>query len=215
MVKPLENRKIDTVVFDIGNVLVDFDPRYMYRKVFADEAEMERFIETVTTPAWHLEQDRGRTMAVATRLLVSEHPERRDQIEAYYKRWDEMFNGPIPGSVDILHELEGRGYTLYALTNWSAELFGRARETFPFLGVFREIVVSGELGLIKPDLEIYGVLVDRTGLDPGTSAFIDDSPANVETANRLGFTGIAFTDPPALRDDLAELGLLDRTGAAG
>lgn len=209
----MAKKKIDTVVFDIGNVLVDFDQRYLYRKIFSDEAEMEDFIATVATWDWHLEQDRGRTTADGTELLVSRHPDRRAEIEAYYDRWDEMFGGPIDGTVDILHELDAQGVALYALTNWSAELFGRAKETFPYLNIFREIVVSGEVKLLKPDPEIYNILIDQTGLDPETTVFIDDSEPNIETANRLGFTAVHFTDPDALREELSALGLVDAEAA--
>lgn len=201
-------RSVETVVFDIGNVLVDWNPRYLYRKVFADEEEMEHFLGTVATPEWHLEQDRGRSNQEATALLVSRHPEYAREIEAFYGRWEEMFGGPIEGSVRMLGELRERGYPLYALTNWSAETFPLARAWYRFLDLFEEIVVSGELGMIKPDPEIYGVLVERTGLDPAASVFIDDSAPNVLAAEALGFRGVLFEGADGLRDDLASLGLL-------
>lgn len=200
---------MDTVVFDIGNVLIDWNPRYLYRKVFGDEEEMESFLREVATLEWHLEQDRGRTTAEATEVLAGRHPEWREEIEAFYSRWDEMFGGSIEGSVSLLHELDGRGYALYALTNWSSELFGRTREEYRFLEVFREILVSGEVGLIKPDPAIYELLIERTGLDPSRTLFIDDSRANVEAARGLGFTGVLFTGPEALRERLAGHGLVD------
>ena len=202
---------IETVVFDLGGVLIDWDPRYLYRKIFADEAEMEEFLGTIATFEWHMEQDRGRTMEEATALLSSRHPEHAREIEAFYDRWDEMFGGPIEGSVDVLRELRERGYPLYALTNFSAETFPRAREWYGFLSWFDEIVVSGEEGMIKPDKEIYGVLVKRTGLDPATTVFVDDSAPNVAAARELGFTAIRFRDPNALRDELVGLGLLPPT----
>lgn len=199
---------VETVVFDIGNVLIDWDPRYLYRKVFADEEEMERFLETVTTYEWNLEQDRGRTMEEATAVLVSRHPEYAREIEAYYGRWEETLGGPIEGSVRVLRELRERGYPLYALTNWSAETFPLARAWYRFLDLFDEIVVSGEVGVIKPDHEIYGVLVERTGLNPATTVFIDDSSANVRAADALGFRGVLFEGAEGLRGDLTRLGLL-------
>ena len=201
-------RSVETVVFDIGNVLVDWNPRYLYRKVFADEEEMERFLDTVATFEWHREQDRGRSSEEAIALLVSQHPEYAREIEAYYGRWEEMFDGPIEGSVRLLGELHERGYPLYALTNWSAETFPLARTWYRFLELFDEIVVSGELGMIKPDPEIYGVLVERTGLNPATSVFIDDSATNVRAAEALGFKGVLFEGADSLRDDLTSLGLL-------
>lgn len=199
-------------MFDIGNVLIDWDPRYLYRKVFADEEEMESFLATVTTPEWHLEQDRGRTMAEATAVLISRHPEYAPEIEAYYGRWDETFGGPIEGSVRVLRELSERGYPLHALTNWSAETFPLARSWYGFLDLFDEIVVSGEEGITKPDPGLYAVLIERTGLDPATSVFIDDSTRNVQTAETFGFTGVLFTGADGLRDDLTRLGLLRDDG---
>lgn len=201
-------KSVETVVFDIGNVLIDWNPRYLYRKVFADEEEMEHFLGTVATFEWHLEQDRGRSQEEATALLFSQYPEYAREIEAYYGRWEEMFGGPIEGSVRLLEELCERSYPLYALTNWSAETFPLARDLYRFLGLFDEIVVSGELGMIKPDPEIYGVLVERTGLDPTASVFIDDSAPNVRAAEALGFMGVLFEGAEGLRDDLSTLGLL-------
>ena len=195
-------------MFDIGNVLIDWNPRYLYRKIFADEEEMERFLGTVTTPEWHLEQDRGRSIDEGTTLLVSRHPEYAREIEAFYGRWEEMFGGPIEGSVRLLRELRERGYPLYALTNFSTETFPLARAWYQFLDLFDEIVVSGELGMVKPDPEIYGVLVKRTGLNPATSVFIDDSASNVRAAEALGFKGMLFEDAGGLRDNLTYLGLL-------
>ena len=202
---------IDTVVFDLGGVLIDWDPKYLYRKIFADETEMENFLATITTNEWHMEQDRGRTMEEATASLISRHPEYAREIEAFYGRWDEMFGGPIEGSVEILRELRERGFPLYALTNFSAETFPLAREWYGFLSWFDEVVVSGEEGMIKPDKEIYGVLIERTGLDPATTVFVDDSPPNVAAARELGFTAVRFQTPSELRDELVDLGLLPQT----
>lgn len=205
---------VETVVFDIGNVLIDWDPRYLYRKVFADEEEMERFLGTVATREWHIEQDRSRTMDEATTLLASRHPEYAREIEAFYGRWEETFGGPIEGSVRVLRELRERGYPLYALTNWSAETFPKARGWYRFLDLFDEIVVSGEIGMIKPDPGIYDVLVERTGLDPATTVFIDDSPASVRAAEALGFLGVLFEVAEGLRGDLTRLGLLRDGGGS-
>jgi 2-haloacid dehalogenase len=199
---------LDTVVFDLGGVLIDWDPRRVYRTLFGDEGEMERFLGTVATMEWHLEQDRGRTLKEATEFLIDRHPRYRREIEAFYGRWDEMFGEGIEGSVEILGELRELGYPLYALTNWSAETFPRARERYGFLGWFDHIVVSGELKMIKPEREIYDALVERTGLDPMRTVFIDDRPENVRAAEELGFTGVVFRDAAELRGDLVGLGLL-------
>lgn len=202
---------IETIVFDLGGVLIDWDPRYLYRKIFANEEEMENFLATVATMEWHLEQDRGRSTKEATTLLLSEHPNYGREIEAYYARWDEMFGGPISGAVEVLRELRASGLPLYALTNWSAEVFPLARKQYEFLGWFDEIIVSGEERIIKPDKEIYDVLVQRTGLDPATTVFIDDSRSNVLAAEELGFTAIEFHDADRLREELARLEVLPVT----
>ncbi len=202
---------IETVVFDIGGVLIDWDPRYLYRKIFDDESEMEHFLTEIATLEWHSEQDRGRTMKEATEILLSEHPEHEPEISAFYGRWPEMFGGPISGTVDILRELRDRGYPIHALTNYSAEAFVLARQDFDFLEWFDQIVVSGEEGMIKPDKNLYAVLIDRTGLDPATTVFIDDSHPNVAAAQELGFTAIAFENPELLHEELVKLNLLNES----
>ena len=202
------NSVVETVVFDLGGVLIDWDPRYLYRKIFASEEAMDEFLATVATPEWHIEQDRGRTMKEATALLLEQYPQYGPEIEAYYGRWDEMFGGPIEESVRVLRDVHQRGLPLYALTNWSAEDFPLARKRWGFLNWFDDIVVSGEERTIKPDKEIYGVLVERTGLDPATTVFIDDRHANIRAAEDLGFTAIEFQDATKLREDLVRLGVL-------
>lgn len=199
--------------------MIDWNPRYLYRKIFASEEEMEGFLETVATMEWHLEQDRGRTTKEATGLLRSKYPEYEKEIEAYYDRWDEMFGGPVEGTVDVLREIRASGLPLYALTNWSAEVFPLAREQYEFLGWFDDVIVSGEERIIKPDKEIYDVLVQRTGLDPATTVFIDDSRPNVLAAEELGFTAIQFRDAAQLREELSRLQVLlapvERSGTDG
>ena len=200
---------VNTVVFDIGNVLIDWQPRYLYRKMFDSEEEMESFFAEVPLMDWHLEQDRGRALAEGTALLSSRHPEYAREIEAFYGRWDEMFGGEIAGSVDVLRELQERGYAVYALTNYSAETFPHARRSYGFLEWFEEIVVSGEEGMVKPEREIYDLLVERTGLDPASSVFVDDREENVRAAQELGFSGIVFCGEEGLRPKMARLGILD------
>lgn len=205
--------RIETIVFDLGGVLVDWDPRYLYRKIFTDETALEDFLSTITTTEWHIEQDRGRTMEEATSILLSRHPEHAANIRAYYDRWNEMFGGPIEGTVRILRELHETRLPLYALTNWSAETFPLARENYDFLGLFDEIVVSGEERLIKPDKDLYNVLIQRTNLNPATTVFIDDSLPNVAAAKELGFVALAFETPARLREDLVDLDLLAASDA--
>jgi 2-haloacid dehalogenase len=202
--------RITTVTFDLGGVLIDWDPRYLYRTLFDDEAEMEAFLAEVTTPAWNAEQDAGRTWVEAVESLAAEHPERRPLIEAYHLRWPETLGDAIQGTVDILAELRGAGIRLLALSNWSAETFPVARERYPFLGWFEGIVISGEVKAAKPDERIFRVLIDRHGVEPAETLFVDDNEPNVAAAAALGFATVRFTDPPALRAVLEQLGVLGR-----
>ena len=204
----MSDSSVQAVVFDLGGVLIDWDPRHLYRRIFDSEEEMEAFLSTVCTPEWNAELDRGRSFEEMVELLRSEHPERGDQIEAYHLRWDEMLGESFEGSVRILRELHSAGYPLYALTNWSAETFHIARERYGFLSLFEEIVVSGEVGVVKPDPRIYELLVERTGLDPRRTVFVDDRPENVRAAKKHGFIGVLFQEPGQLRRDLTGLGLL-------
>ena len=204
-----------TVVFDLGAVLIDWNPRYLFRQLIDDPDEIERLLAEVTTAAWNHEQDRGRSWADAVAELVAIHPGHADLIRAYHERWPEMLGGPLQATVDLLAELRDAGVALYALTNWSAETFPIAIERYPFLAWFRGIVVSGEVGAAKPEPAVYEALIERYGVVPGQSVFIDDQPANVEAARRLGFTAIRFTDAVALRSELVGLGLLDADSARG
>ena len=201
-------------MFDLGGVLIDWNPRHLYRTLFDDEAEMERFLAEVTTSAWNLELDRGRTFAEAIPELVAEYPAEAARIEAWRDRWPEMLGGPIDGTVDILAALHGLGTRLIAITNWSAETFRYAPPRFPFLAWFEGIVVSGEVGMIKPDPAIFRLLIERYALDPARTVFIDDARANVEAAEALGMRAIQFRDAAALRTALDELGLLRARPAA-
>ena len=198
------------VVFDLGGVLVDWNPRYLYRTLFdGDDAAMERFLAEVCTPAWNDEQDRGRPFAEACALLVREHPDKRALIEAWPLRYDETMAGPIPGTVEILAELRERGVPLYALSNWSAETFPKAQARFPFLDWFRGIALSGALRLAKPDPAIYRYLLDNYRLRAEDTLFIDDVARNVETAASLGMHAVRFTDAGTLRAALVDYGLLE------
>jgi 2-haloacid dehalogenase len=199
---------ISAVVFDLGGVLIDWDPRHLYRTLFDDEAEMEQFLATVTTPEWNREQDAGRPWSEAIEELARRHPEHRELITAYWERWHETLGDAIEPTVEVLDELRGTGVRLFALTNWSGETFPVARPRYPFLEWFEGIVVSGDERLIKPDPAIFEVLVERYGLEPATTLFIDDQPGNVAAARELGFAALGFVDGAALREDLRRLGLL-------
>jgi 2-haloacid dehalogenase len=198
-----------TVVFDLGGVLIDWDPRHLYRKLFAgEEAAMEHFLATICTHEWNRCQDAGRSFIQGCQLLKTEHPDKAELIDAYAARFGEMMAGPIAGSVEILSELKASGTALYGLTNFSAETYPVAFERFEFLRWFRGIVVSGEVGVIKPDTRIFELLIERFAIDPDDTVYIDDVEANVIAARLFGIHSIQFTTAAALREELAGLGLL-------
>ena len=197
------------VVFDLGGVLIDWDPRHLYRKLFAgDESAMEQFLTTVCTHEWNRCQDAGRSFSEGARLLKAEHPDKVELIDAYGTRFDEMMSGPIAGSVEILAELRTRGTPLYLLSNFSAETFPPAFERFDFLHWFHGMVISGEVGVIKSDPRIYEIMLARFAIDPHRAVYIDDVAVNAEAAAGMGIHGIHFTTPAALRDELVGLELL-------
>lgn len=197
------------VVFDLGGVLIDWNPRYLYRKLFnGDETRMEHFLTTICAPAWNREQDAGRTFAEGCRLLKAEYPHAAELIDAWFTRYDEMLAGPIHGTVEVLSDLRDQGISLYALSNWSSETFPFAARRFDFLQWFNGIVLSGEVRLVKPDPRIYQHFLKTFGVDPATAVFIDDLQPNVDSAVALGMHGILFTDPVALRADLSRVGIL-------
>jgi 2-haloacid dehalogenase len=201
--------KRDIVIFDLGGVLVEWDPRHLYRKLFAgDETAMEHFLANVCTHEWNRGQDAGRSFAEGARLLKADYPHLAELIDAYGARFDEMMPGPVAGSVEILAELRARGTPLYALTNFSAETYRPAFARFEFLKWFRGVIVSGEVRAIKPNPEIFHALLETHAVDPHRAVFIDDVPANVAAATGLGIHGIHFTTPEALRAELVALGLL-------
>jgi 2-haloacid dehalogenase len=201
---------VDTVVFDVGNVLIQWDPRHLYRKLLPDEAAVQRFLDEVCTGAWNVEQDRGRSWHEAIAERVALFPQHEALIRAFSDRWHEMVPGEVPGSAAIVDALRARGVPLYAITNFSAEKYAETLERFPILGLFREVVVSAHERLIKPDAAIYRLLLDRHGLTPGQCLFVDDSATNVIGAEAVGMRGHLFKDAAGLRAELNRLGLLTR-----
>ena len=204
-----EPPKPTVVVFDVGQVLIEWDPRHLYRELFDGyEDLMEDFLDRVCTPAWNLEQDRGRPWSEAIAQLSAEHPDCAELIRAYDDMWERMVPDAIPGTPEILAELKARGVPVYAITNFSADKFELTRKRFDFLNGFDGIVVSGQERLVKPDQAIYRLLMDRYGLEPNQCYFIDDTPNNVEAARSVGMSAHLFLGAEALRRDLAALGLL-------
>lgn len=197
-----------TIVFDLGGVFIDWNPRYLYKKIFASEAEMEWFLSFVCPPAWNVLFDAGRPFEEGLAEAKAKYPKYGAQIDAYFLRWAEMLGGAVKASVDILYEVKAKGSPVYALTNWSAETFPIAQAKYPFLQEFDGVLVSGAEKLAKPDPAIYKRLLEKFNFRAEDCIFIDDSPANVESARKLGFDAIHFTDPDDLRRDLTALGVL-------
>jgi 2-haloacid dehalogenase len=195
------------VVFDVGNVLLDWDPAYLYETLIPNGEEREWFLTHVATLGWHAMQDRGRTCAEGITDLTKRFPGSAHLIAAYYDRWLDTIRGPITGSVEILTRLRRAGVPVHTITNFSAELWPITIEAYPFLGDFEIAVVSGEVGFIKPDPRIYDVLLSRASLPAAAMVFIDDRADNVAAAEQLGFQAVQFTDPEALEADLAGRGL--------
>jgi len=195
-------------VFDIGGVLLDWNPRYLYRKLFDDEAAMEHFLATVCTPEWNRRMDGGMTFDEGVAELVARFPDQAALIEAYRDRWAEMIPYAHDDTVAIFETLKAAGRPLYAITNFAAETFVQARALFPFLNEFDGIVVSGEIKALKPGSEIYQTLLDRYGLTACACLFIDDVQENVDGARAVGMHAVRFTDAETLRADLHDHGLL-------
>lgn len=194
---------INNIIFDLGGVLVDWSPDYMYKKLITDETKRQHFLDTICTLDWNEQQDGGRSIEEANRELITKFPEHKDLIEAYYTRWEEMLGGPIHPTVEIFRKLkESKKYGIYALTNWSAETFPRALEIFDFLHWFDGRIVSGEEKTRKPFKEIYDLTLTRFNLIANETLFIDDNLRNIKAANELGIITHHFTSPETLNDFL-------------
>lgn len=202
-------QQIQTIVFDLGGVLVDWNPMYLYKKIFSEESEAQAFLEKICTPDWNEEQDAGRSLADATQLLLQQFPEQELPIKAYYTRWEEMLGGPIDGTVEIFSQLKRtKRYKIVALTNWSAETFPKALARYDFLHWFDGRLVSGEENTRKPFPEIYDALISKFNLNPATSLFIDDNERNLIPAKAIGFNTLHFKSPEILERQLKEWNLL-------
>lgn len=195
------------VVFDVGNVLIRWDPRVLYRDLIPDADRLAWFMANVCTAAWNVEQDRGRPWADAVAVLVEAHPEWEREIRAFDERWHETVPGTVAENVAILEELKDRGEQVYAVTNFSREKWAECLIRFPFLTRFDGAVVSAHEGVIKPDPAIFRILVDRYGLDPAGLIFVDDSARNVEAAKAAGMDAVLFHEGVDLRAELRMRGL--------
>ena len=201
--------RYQSIIFDLGGVLIDWNPDYVFDQLFDDHEKKKYFFENICTPDWNEEQDAGRGLQLATDELVSLHPEWSTYIEAFYGRWEEMLGGAIEETVEILKQLKRQDdYKLYALTNWSAETFPVALKKFDFLHWFDGRLVSGEEKMRKPHPEFYRLLLSRFGLNAETSLFIDDNFRNVKAAEELGIRSIHFQSPAQLKKVLEEMEVL-------
>lgn len=201
--------KINNIIFDLGGVLIDWNPAYVFDALIPDETKRKHFFDNICTSEWNEEQDAGRLIKEATDELVAQHPEWKEYIEAYYGRWEEMLGGPITETVEIFKQLKQTNhYKFYALTNWSAELFPVALKRYDFLHWFDGRLVSGEEKMRKPFPEFYQLILDRFKLNKDETIFIDDNLRNVEAAESFGIKSIRFTTPAQLKEKLTDLGLL-------
>lgn len=197
------SQPIDTIVFDLGGVLIDWNPRNLYRKVFVDPGAMEYFLREVCNADWNRQQDAGRSWADGISERIELFPEYESEIRQYYDRWTEMLNGPIRENVQLLESLHKMGeYRLLALTNWSAETWPIAVDRYPFLALFEGILVSGHEGLAKPDEAIYRLLCERYSVEPANALFIDDSEENVLGAQKFGLNAIQYERSPQFEEVL-------------
>jgi len=201
--------QITTIIFDYGGVLLEWNPRNLYRRFFPNQPEaMEQFLTEVKFVDWNLQQDKGRPFEDAIDSLSAEFPHHAHLIRAYYEYWEESISGVIPGSIEILKQLKVRQYPLYGLSNWSAETFSRARHSYEFFNLFDDMVISGEVKMVKPEPEIFHLALQQFGKSAGECVYIDDSLANTEQARNLGFVAIHFQSPEQLKADLQRLGII-------
>jgi 2-haloacid dehalogenase len=199
---------IEAVIFDLGGVVIDWDPAYLYRHIFdGDHAGVDFFLSEICTPEWNLQQDAGRSLDDATTALVRRHPQWEPEIRAYYDRWTDMIAGLIPGTSELMHELSAAGIPLFALSNFSRENFSRIEGQFPAMNLFDEIFLSADHRCTKPDPRFYRIALEAIPHAPEALAFVDDRPENVHAARQQGMASLVFTDARTLRDNLRALGL--------
>lgn len=206
---PTNNSQIKAIIFDFGNVLLEWNPRYVYQRYFPNDPEgMERFLREVNFMEWNLLQDKGRPFKEGVAVLSKEFPHYADLIQAYHDHWIDSLGESLPGTVEIMKELKRAGYPLYGLSNWSAETFPHARKKHDFFDLLDDMVISGEVGHVKPHPKIFQIMLDRIGKPAHECLFIDDSRANIEQAQKMGFATIHFESPEQLRVHLIALKLL-------
>lgn len=200
---------IKAIIFDYGNVLLDWNPRYVYSRYFPDDPErIEIFLREINFMEWNAHQDRGRPFEEGVAILSEQFPQHADLIRAYHENWTDSVGEPLAGTVEILNQLKLAGYPLYGFSNWSAETFPYARAKYNFFDLFDDMVISGAVGFVKPEPEIYHIMLDKIGRPAQECLFIDDSLPNIQQANKIGFATIHFQSPAQLEEELKQRGLL-------
>lgn len=200
---------IHAIIFDFGNVLLEWNPRRVYQRYFADDPEgMERFFKEVDFADWNLQQDKGRPFAEGVAVLSEKFPHYAHLIQAYHDNWVDSIGAAYSGTIELLKQLKQAGYPLYGLSNWSAETFPSAREKYDFFDLFDDFVISGDVGHVKPDPEIFQIVLEKIGKPAGECLFIDDAISNIDQAQKMGFETIHFQSPEQLATALRELNVL-------
>jgi len=200
---------IQAFIFDFGNVLLEWDPRLVYKKYFPDNpTAMENFLQEIDFMNWNAEQDKGRPFADGVAQLSAQFPHYADLIQSYHENWSDSIGNILWGTVDIMKQLKQKGYPIYGLSNWSAETFPIARNKFDFFDLLDDYVVSGEVGTVKPEAEIFNILLNKINTPSQNCLFIDDALPNINQANTMGFNTIHFKSPEHLKNKLTQLGLL-------
>lgn len=202
----MKNQK-QTIIFDLGGVLIDWDPRYLYKQIFPDQEEMDFFLKAVCSPEWNAQMDGEKSFSDGIEELIPLHPEYANQIRAYFSRWEEMIGGVFSDTVQVLAELKDAGYPLAALSNWSSETFPIVNAKYEFLDWFEPLILSGHVGLVKPDPQIFNLLLCSVDRDPQECIYIDDMKENIQAASGVGFSTILFSSSEQLRQDLISLGI--------
>lgn len=205
----MTNSNIKAIIFDYGNVLIEWDPRYVYKKYFPNDPEgMEHFLREVGFMGWNAHQDKGRTFKAGVADLSKQFPHHAHLIQAYHDHWKDSIGISFTGTVEIMKHLKQKGYPLYGLSNWSAETFPYAQEKFDFFDMLDDMVISGQVGFIKPEPEIYELMLEKIGKPVQECLFIDDSLPNIQQAQKMGFATVHFESSEQLAGELKSMGIL-------
>lgn len=200
---------IKAIIFDYGNVLLEWNPKLVYQRFFPDDPEgMEKFLHEINFMEWNAHQDRGRSFAEGVEILSAQFPQYAELIRAYYEHWPDSIGEAVTGTIELLKQLKKAGYPLYGFSNWSAETFPLARAKYDFFDLLDDMVISGAVGFVKPEPEIYQIMLDKIGRPSQECLFIDDSLPNILQANKIGFQTIHFQSPTQLEEELKQLQLI-------